>query len=224
MTRDEVCARIREVGIVPAIRTASRADAQFAVEAVAHAGIPVVEVTMTIPGAVHVIEKLAHANPSLIVGAGTVLTPAVARRCVDAGAAFLTAPGFDREIVEFAGKVNVASMPGALTPTEVVAAWRAGADFVKLFPCAPVGGGQYVKSLKTSLPQVHLIAAGGVNQRTATEFLVAGACAIGVGTELIPKEAVAQRRPEQIRELARRFLGYVKEARARLEGAARDSD
>jgi 2-dehydro-3-deoxyphosphogluconate aldolase/(4S)-4-hydroxy-2-oxoglutarate aldolase len=218
MTKEEVCTRICEVGIVPAIRMPTAEDAQFAAEAVALAGIPIVEITMTIPDAVGLIARLTNAHPGLVVGAGTVLTPAMARDCADAGAAFLTAPGFDREIVEVAQKCKLAVLPGALTPTEVVAAWRAGADFVKVFPCAPVGGDHYIKSLKRSLPQVPLMAAGGVNQRTATGFIVAGAAAIGVGSELIPLEAVQLRKPERIRELARRFLGFVKEARERLKG------
>ncbi len=216
MHRDETCRLIREIAIVPAVRVAAAEDAQFAAEAIALAGIPIVEITMTVPGAVEVIAQLARAHSNLVVGAGTVLTPDVARQCADAGASFLTAPGFDPQIVEAAANANIAAIPGALTPTEVVAAWRAGADFVKVFPCAPVGGDHYIRALKRSLPQISLIAAGGVNQKTATDFLVAGATAIGVGTELIPTEAIQQRRPERIRELARRFLGFVKEARERL--------
>jgi 2-dehydro-3-deoxyphosphogluconate aldolase/(4S)-4-hydroxy-2-oxoglutarate aldolase len=218
MQRQEACRIIAEIGIVPAIRVTSADDATFASEAIALAGIPIVEITMTVPGAVAVIAQLVQEHPALVVGAGTVLTLAAARECASAGASFLTAPGFDPEIVAFAAKENVAILPGALTPTEVVAAWRAGADFVKVFPCAPVGGSHYIKSLKTSLPQIPLMAAGGVNQRTATDFFLAGASAIGVGAELIPTDAIAQRQPERIRELARRFLGYVKEARVRLRG------
>jgi 2-dehydro-3-deoxyphosphogluconate aldolase/(4S)-4-hydroxy-2-oxoglutarate aldolase len=216
--KEEVIQRIREIGIVPAIRTSSAEDAQFAAEAIAAAGIPIVEITMTVPGAVELISKLTRTHPNLVVGAGTVLTPVEARECSDAGASFLTAPGFDREIVDFAVKRNLAVVPGALTPTEVVAAWRSGADLIKVFPCAPVGGDHYIKSLKTSLPQVPLMAAGGVNQKTATDFILAGAAAIGVGTELIPTEAILLRKPDRIRELARRFLSFVKEARERLHG------
>lgn len=218
MRREEVCKIIAEIGIVPAIRLAAAEDARFAAEAVMLAGIPIVEITMTVPGAVSVITQLAREHANLVVGAGTVLTPEVARQCVDAGASFLTAPGFDPEIVEFAAKHQIASLPGALTPTEVVHAWRAGADIVKVFPCAPVGGSSYIKSLKTSLPQIPLMAAGGVNQKTAMDFILAGATAIGVGAELMPKSAILDRSPQQIRELARRFLGYVKEARERLHG------
>jgi 2-dehydro-3-deoxyphosphogluconate aldolase/(4S)-4-hydroxy-2-oxoglutarate aldolase len=153
----------------------------------------------------------------MVVGAGTVLNTETARQCVDAGASFLTAPGFDLAIVEFAAKENLTVLPGALTPTEVVTAWKAGSDFVKVFPCAEVGGEKYIRALKTSLPQISLIAAGGVNQQTAANFILSGATAIGVGTELIPTEAIERRQSKRIRELALRFSGFVKEARSRME-------
>lgn len=217
MTKNEVCALIREIAIIPAIRVSSGADAHFAAEAVTRGGIPIVEITMTVPGAVDLISHLAKYDPKTIVGAGTVLDIETARCCLDAGASFLTAPEFYLDVLRFAVKENVAVLPGALTPTEVAAAWRAGADFVKVFPCAPVGGSQYIKALHTSLPQIPLIAAGGVNQQTAADFILSGATAIGVGTELIPTQAIARRQPERIRELALRFTGFVKEARDRLE-------
>jgi 2-dehydro-3-deoxyphosphogluconate aldolase / (4S)-4-hydroxy-2-oxoglutarate aldolase len=190
MTKEEVCARIREIGIIPAIRVSSGEDAHFAIEAVASGGIPIVEVTMTEPGAVELISHMVEHHRKTIVGAGTVLTTDVARQCKDAGAHFLTAPGFNPAIVEFAGKEGLAVLPGGLTPTEVVAAWMAGADFVKVFPCSQVGGDRYIKALKTALPQIPLIAAGGVNQQNAANLIVAGADAIGVGTELIPADAI----------------------------------
>ena len=217
MQKEEVCALIESVGIIPAIRVHSEADALFAAEAVARGGIPVVEITMTTPGAVELISQLVHHHPHILVGAGTVLDAKTAGQCTDAGAKFLTAPGFDPEIVQFAIKEGLAVLPGALTPTEVVAAWRSGADFVKVFPCTPVGGDKYIKSIHTALPQIPLIAAGGVNQQTAANFMLAGARAIGVGTELIPHEAIAHRQLERIRELATRFLGFVKEARDRMK-------
>jgi 2-dehydro-3-deoxyphosphogluconate aldolase/(4S)-4-hydroxy-2-oxoglutarate aldolase len=216
MKKDEVCAVIREIGIIPAIRVSSGDDAQFAAEAVARGGIPIVEITMTVPGAVQLISQLVREHPEMVVGAGTVLDTDTARLCADAGASFLTAPGFDLEIVQFAAKQELAVLPGALTPTEVVTAWRAGSDFVKVFPCAQVGGDKYIKALKTSLPQIPLIAAGGVNQQTAANFILAGATAIGVGAELIPTEAIERRQPEWIRELALRFVGFVKDGRNRL--------
>jgi 2-dehydro-3-deoxyphosphogluconate aldolase / (4S)-4-hydroxy-2-oxoglutarate aldolase len=150
------------------------------------------------------------------VGAGTVLNIEMANECVDAGASFLTRTGFIPKVVEFAVKKEVAVLPGALTLTEVIAAWEAASDFVTVFPCTQVGGDEYIRALKTALPQIPLIAAGGVNQHTAAKFILAGATAIGVGTELIPPEAIEQRESERIRELAQQFAGFVKDARHRL--------
>jgi 2-dehydro-3-deoxyphosphogluconate aldolase / (4S)-4-hydroxy-2-oxoglutarate aldolase len=216
MTKSEVCARIEEIGIMPAVRVPAREAAQFAAEAVTQGGIPIVEITLTIPGAIDLIANLVRGPGNMLVGAGTVLDIETARRCLDAGAHFLTSPGLDLEIVEFAQKENVAVLPGALTPTEVIMAWKAGADMVKIFPCSQVGGDRYIKVLKTPLPQVPMIAAGGVNQQTATNFILAGASAIGIGGELIPAEAIERRQARRIQELAGRFLGYVREARQRL--------
>ncbi len=217
MKKDEVCDLIREIGIIPAIRVSSGDDAHFAADAVTSGGIPIVEINMTVPGAVELIFEFARSHPKMIVGAGTVLDTQTARRCVDVGASFLTSPGFDLAIVEFAAKENVAVLPGALTPTEVVTAWKAGSDFVKVFPCAPVGGEKYIRALHASLPQVPLIAAGGVSHKTAADFILAGATAIGVGGDLIPTEAIERRQEDRIRELALRFMGFVKEARELIE-------
>lgn len=213
MEKSEVCAKIQEVGIVPAVRTASAEEARFAAEVIAKSGIPIVEITMTVPGALEVITHLVRTLPNVIVGAGTLLDLDTARHCVDAGVRFLTSPSFDLEIVEFAAKNKIAVMAGALTPTEVVTAWKAGSDFVKVFPCAQVGGDSYIRALKGPLPQVPLIAAGGVNQQTAGNFILAGAAAIGIGRELIPTEALLLRQEGRIRELARRFLHFVQSAR-----------
>jgi 2-dehydro-3-deoxyphosphogluconate aldolase/(4S)-4-hydroxy-2-oxoglutarate aldolase len=191
----------------------SAADALFAAETLYQAGIPIAEITMTTPGAIGVIKQLALRLPDMIVGAGTVLDTETARKCVDAGAKFLTSTGLVPEVVSFALRSNIVAIPGALTPTEVISAWKAGADYVKIFPAAPMGGDQYIRSLKLPLPQVLLIAAGGVNQNTAVDFIRAGSSAIGVGSELLPKDAVRRRQDQRIHELARRFLGFVAEAR-----------
>jgi 2-dehydro-3-deoxyphosphogluconate aldolase / (4S)-4-hydroxy-2-oxoglutarate aldolase len=217
MKKEEVCALIKKIGIIPAIRVSSGDDAHFAAEAVTHGGIPIVEITMTVPGAVELIAHLVRYHPKMIVGAGTVCDTETARKCVDAGASFLTAPGFDVAIVEFATKENMAVLPGALTPTEVLAAWRAGSDFVKVFPCALVGGDRYIKALTASFTQIPLVAAGGVNQQTAASFILSGATAIGVGKELIPTEAIECKQSERIRELALRFSKLVKDARDQIE-------
>jgi 2-dehydro-3-deoxyphosphogluconate aldolase/(4S)-4-hydroxy-2-oxoglutarate aldolase len=216
MKKAKACEIIRSIGIVPAVRVSSAEDAHFACDAVESGGIPIVEVTMTVPEAVELIEHLIQHHRKMLVGAGTVLNTEIANKCIDAGAHFLTSPGLNLKIVELAAKKEIAVLPGAMTPTEVMEAWDAGSDFVKVFPCVDVGGARYIKALKTSLPQIPLIAAGGVTQQTATSFLSAGATAIGVGTELIPADAIANRETERIRELAHRFLGYVRDARRRL--------
>jgi len=217
MKKDEVCSRIKEIAIIPAIRVSSGSDAHFAAEAVTHGGIPIVEITMTVPGAADLMAHLVKSDPKIIVGAGTVLDTKTADLCLDCGASFITAPSFNPEIVEFAAKREITAIPGALTPTEVVAAWSGGADLVKVFPCGPVGGDRYIKALHTSLPQIPLIAAGGVNQQTAGNFILSGATAIGVGAELIPTESIERRQSQRIHELARRFLKLVKDARQQLE-------
>lgn len=216
MRRKEACAQIEKIGIIPAIRTSSAEDAHFAAEAVSRGGIPVVEITMTVPGAIDVITHLVRFHPQMLVGAGTVLNVETARKCVDAGASFLTSPDFKPALVEFAAKEDIAVLPGVLTPTEVVAAWEAGSDMVKVFPCSQVGGEGYIQALKTSFPEIPLIAAGGVNQLTAAHFILSGACAIGVGAELIPPEAIERRQAERIHELALRFSEFVKGAREKV--------
>jgi 2-dehydro-3-deoxyphosphogluconate aldolase/(4S)-4-hydroxy-2-oxoglutarate aldolase len=218
MTRAEVRTRIEEVGILPAIRVSSSAEALFAAEAVYRSGIPTAEITMTTPGAIDVISRLTRDFPDMIVGAGTVLDVDTASRCLDAGALFLTSTGLVLEVVEFALKNDVVVFPGALTPTEVIAAWRAGSDFVKVFPCSANGGHSYVRALKVPFPQIPMIASGGVNQLTAVDFILAGSAALGIGAELMPPEALRIRNERQIRELARRFLGMVKEGRALKTG------
>jgi 2-dehydro-3-deoxyphosphogluconate aldolase/(4S)-4-hydroxy-2-oxoglutarate aldolase len=218
MNKAEVCEQIKKIGIIPAIRVSSAEEAYFAAEAVTQGGIPIVEITMTVPDAVALISHLVQHHEKMIVGAGTVLDTETARKCVDAGASFLTAPSFDPAIVEYAAKANITVFPGALTPTEVAAAWKAGSDFVKVFPCA-LGGPKYITALKTALPQISLIAAGGITQQTAGNFILAGATAIGVGNDLIPSEAIQHREATRIRELAHRFVGFVGDARRLLEPA-----
>jgi len=218
MKKVEVRARIEEIGIIPGVRVSKSEHALYAAEAVNRAGIPIAEITMTVPNAIGVISDLAKSLPDMIVGAGTVLDTETAHRCLDAGAKFLTSTGLVMEVVEFALKNDIVIFPGALTPTEVIAAWKAGTDFVKVFPCAPVGGTEYIRSLKIPFPQVQLIAAGGVNQQTVSAFIQDGAAAVGIGSELLPREALQDRKEQQIRELARRFLAMVKDARNHKAG------
>ena len=218
MNKQEVRDRIEEVGIIPAVRVASTEDALFAAEAVSHGGIPIVEVTLTVPNADKVISDLVKNLPQMIVGAGGVPDVETARRCLDAGAKFLASDGLDPELVNFAVKEGVVMIPGTLTPSEVLTAWKLGPDFVKVVPCAQVGGDSYIRALKAMFPKVPLIAAGGVNQQTASGFILAGASALGIGAELIPREAIRMRQPDRIAELARRFTGFVSGARSQLRG------
>jgi 2-dehydro-3-deoxyphosphogluconate aldolase / (4S)-4-hydroxy-2-oxoglutarate aldolase len=213
MSKEEVRNCIEQVGIIPAIRFSSAEDAWFAVEAISDSGIPIVEVTLTIPGAVEMIRQLAKKDRELIVGAGTVEDVETARRCLDAGAQFLTSPGVDVQVVEFAVKQDVVVFPGAMTPSEVMAAWKAGSDFVKVFPCSMLGGASYIKTLKSPFPNVPLIASGGVTQQTTTDFIQAGAVAVGIGRDLIYPEAVRRRDRDWILELGRRFVKIVNDAR-----------
>src|ERR1700761_2591993 len=204
MKRQDVRKLIEEIGIIPGVRVPEGRHALFAAETVNQAGIPIAEITMTVPDAIDVISQLAGKYPDFVVGAGTVLDVETAKRCLDAGARFLTSPGLIPDVMEFTVKSNVVAIPGALTPSEVIAAWKEGADFVKIFPCAQVGGDQYIRALKIPMPQIPLIASGGVNQLTAANFIFAGASALGIGSELMPRKALATRQDQWIRELARR--------------------
>jgi len=220
MTKEEVCARLEAVGIIPAVRLSSTEDARFAAEAVYHAGLPIAEITMTVPGALDLIAGLARDFPDMLVGAGTVLDTDAAQRAIDAGARFITSTGTDAAVVELAVKAGTLMLPGALTPTEIITAWKAGADFVKVFPCAPLGGDSYIKALRAALPQIRLIAGGGVQQHTAGHYIAAGASAIGVGRELFSHEAIRLHKEQWIQELAHRFLAIVQNARAQQPSAS----
>jgi 2-dehydro-3-deoxyphosphogluconate aldolase / (4S)-4-hydroxy-2-oxoglutarate aldolase len=217
MDKQKVRDRIVEIGVVPVVRASSAGEARMAADAVCEGGIPIAEITMTVPGAVELIRELTRSGPgNVLVGAGTVLNVEAAKRCLDAGAEFLVSPGLNLEVIQLAAKEGKLMMAGALTPTEVIMAWEKGSDFVKVFPCGQVGGAKYIKALKGPLPQVPLVPTGGVNLNTAAEFVEAGAAALGVGGELVPAGALRSGKPEIIVENARKFLAIVKEARARM--------
>jgi 2-dehydro-3-deoxyphosphogluconate aldolase/(4S)-4-hydroxy-2-oxoglutarate aldolase len=217
MTRDEVAKRIREIGIVPVVRAKSAKQAQLAAEAVCAGGIPVVEVTMTVPGAVELIAQLVKASGAeILIGAGTVLDAETANRCLDAGAQFIVSPGFDLETVRFVKQQGALMMAGALTPTEVISAWKAGSDFVKIFPCGSMGGAKYLKALKAPLPQVPMIPTGGVNLETAGDMIRAGAEALGIGGELVSASALASGDTQPITDAARKYVAIVREARQEI--------
>jgi 2-dehydro-3-deoxyphosphogluconate aldolase/(4S)-4-hydroxy-2-oxoglutarate aldolase len=222
MDRQEVRSRIEQIGIMPSVRVATAELALFGAETVYDAGITVVEITMTVPNAIDVIAQLTQNYPKFVVGAGTVLDVETAKRCLDAGARFITSTGLVPDVLEYTLKNDLVAIPGALTPSEVIAAWKAGGDFVKIYPCAQVGGDQYIRALKIPLPQIPLIASGGVNQLTAANFIFAGASSIGIGSELMPRKALATRQDQWIHELARRFIEAVRNARIHMSG--KDSD
>ena len=221
MDKQRVRDWIMEIGIVPVVRASSPREARMAADAVREGGITIVEITMTVPGAVDVIRELTKGGASdILVGAGTVLNAEAARRCLDAGAQFLVSPGLNLQTIELAVREGKLMMAGALTPTEVITAWEAGSDFVKVFPCGQVGGAKYIKALKGPLPQVPLVPTGGVNLSTAAEFIEAGAAALGIGGELVQAEALKANKPEIIVENARKFLGIVKQARAQMASSS----
>ena len=218
MNKQQVRDRIIEIGIVPVVRASSPREARMAADAVCEGGIPIVEITMTVPGAVEVIRELAKNSASaVLIGAGTVLNVEAARRCLDAGAEFLVSPGLNLPTVEFALREGKLIMAGALTPTEVMVAWEAGADFIKVFPCGQIGGAKYIKALKGPFPQVPMVPTGGVNLSNATEFIEAGVAALGVGGECVQAEALKSNKPEVIVENARKFLAIVRQTRAQMK-------
>ncbi len=214
MTRDETRKRIIEIGVVPVVRASSSREALLAVEGVCTGGIPIVEITMTVPGAIDVIAQLSRNNSfHALIGAGTVLDAETAQRCIDAGAEFIVSPGFNAETVAFVKRAGKLMMAGALTPTEVITAWKAGSDFVKIFPCGTVGGAKYIKALKAPLPQVPMIPTGGVNLETAADFIRAGSEALGIGGELVSASALKSGNAAEIADAARRYVDIVRAAR-----------
>jgi 2-dehydro-3-deoxyphosphogluconate aldolase/(4S)-4-hydroxy-2-oxoglutarate aldolase len=217
MNKDQVAKRIREVGVVPVVRATSAKHAELAADAVCKGGITVVEVTMTVPGAIELIAQLTKSvGKDVLIGAGTVLDAQTARRCLDAGANFIVSPGFDLETVQFVKSKDVLMMAGALTPTEVISAWKAGSDFVKIFPCGNLGGAKYLKALKAPLPQVPMVPTGGVNLETAGDLIRAGAEALGVGGELVSASALQSGNTQPITDAALQYVQIVRQAREEL--------
>lgn len=218
MTKQEAAKKVAEIGIVPVIRATSAKQGLMAAEAVCEGGIPVAEITMTVPGAIELISQLVKSmGASVLIGAGTVLDAETAQRCVDAGAEFLVSPGFDRETVKLANRLGKLIMAGGLTPTEVITAWKAGSDLVKVFPCGTVGGAKYIKALKAPLPHIPMVPTGGVNLNTAAEFIQAGSAALGVGGELVSASALASGNTAEIVENARKFAAIVRETRLQMQ-------
>jgi len=213
MQKTEVLKSLREIGLVPVLRAESEEQAQALASAIAAGGVTVLEVTMTVPGAIRVMGRLAKERPDILIGAGTVLDAETARMCILEGAQFVVSPALKVQTIEMCHRYGVAVLPGALTPTEIVTAWEAGADVVKIFPASALGGAKYLKSVKAPLPQVEMIPTGGVSLATAAEFLEAGAFALGVGADLVNPKAIADGHPETITENARQYLAIVRKFR-----------
>jgi 2-dehydro-3-deoxyphosphogluconate aldolase/(4S)-4-hydroxy-2-oxoglutarate aldolase len=207
---------LREVGIIPVIRADSAEAAQAVVEALVDAGLAVAEITMTVPGAMEVISYVArHFGDKVLVGAGTVTDADTARRAADAGAEFIVTPCLVPEVIDAARRAEIAVLPGALTPTEVLEAFRLGGDMIKVFPAQNLGGASYLRALRGPFPQIPLVPTGGVTLDNMREMFDAGAAAVGVGSELIPKEALARRDYAAIGLLAGQFVAAARKARSR---------
>jgi 2-dehydro-3-deoxyphosphogluconate aldolase/(4S)-4-hydroxy-2-oxoglutarate aldolase len=214
MTARAVFSAIADAGFVAIVRAGSAAEAVKAVEAIHRAGAPIAEVSLTTPGALHAIEELADRfGDAIVLGAGTVLDPASARSCILAGARFIVTPSLKLTTIEMAKRYSTAVFPGALTPTEVLTAWEAGADAVKIFPCGNVGGPKYIKALKGPFPHIEMVPTGGVNLETTADFLRAGACAVAVGSELVDGKLLRDGRFDIVEERARQFRSAVAQAR-----------
>jgi len=221
VTAQEILAFITEIGIVPVVRTTSADAAIRSIEAIYRGGVRAAEITMTVPGAIRALEKMADQfGDKLMLGAGTVLDPETARSCMLAGAQFFVTPTLRISTIEMAKRYSKVVCPGALTPTEVLTAWEAGADVVKVFPANAVGGPKYIKALKGPLPHIEMIPTGGVNLETAGEFLKAGACAVAVGSELVDAKLIKENRYDEMEERARQYLQVIARARGELKAAA----
>jgi 2-dehydro-3-deoxyphosphogluconate aldolase/(4S)-4-hydroxy-2-oxoglutarate aldolase len=211
----EIKAEIERVGLVPVLRARSAAEGHAVVEAMLAGGVTVVEVTMTVPGAIELLRDLKKQHGSrILLGSGTVTTAAQAVATIDAGAEFVVSPSLHPEVIARTKELGKVSIPGALTPTEVITAWNSGADYVKIFPCSAVGGASYLKALRAPFPELQLIPTGGVTQQTAADFLKAGARALGVGADLVNIDAIAAGTPEVITAAARAYLEIIKTSRA----------
>jgi 2-dehydro-3-deoxyphosphogluconate aldolase/(4S)-4-hydroxy-2-oxoglutarate aldolase len=214
MNKSDVIDRIIQTGLIPVVRAESSDIAMRAIDAIKEGGISVLEITMTVPGAIRVIEEVARRfGEDAIVGAGTVLDAETARACILAGAQFIVSPALDLDTISCCRRYSIPVMPGAMTPSEVVTAWKAGADFVKVFPANAVGGASYIKALKAPLPQVELVPTGGVSLKTAADFIKAGAAALGVGTDLVDTAALRNGEDKVISARAKQFIEIVKSAR-----------
>lgn len=214
MSKEDQLRHVLDCGIVAVVRSPEAAQLVEVVRALADGGVTVAEITMTVPGALDVLRQVRHAlGERVLLGAGTILDPETARAALLAGAEYLVAPTLNLDVIRLCQRYDKLVMPGAFTPTEVLTAWEAGADIVKVFP-ADVVGPAFFKALRGPLPQVRMMPTGGVDLNTAASFLKAGACCLGVGTQLVEPATVARRDFDRIRELARQYVAAVRQARA----------
>jgi len=219
MNKSDVIGRIIDTGLIPVIRAESSDIAMRAIDAIREGGISVLEITMTVPGAIRVIEEVARRfGEDAIVGAGTVLDSETARACILAGAQFIVSPALNLDTISCCRRYSIPVMPGAMTPSEILTAWKAGADFVKVFPANAVGGPSYIKALKAPLPQIQLVPTGGVSLKTAADFIKAGATALGVGADLVDTAALRAGENKLITARAKQFIEIVKSAREEISG------
>src|SRR3984957_10773458 len=211
----EVEQQLEEAGLIPVLRARSAKEALGVVEAMVAGGVTVVEVTMTVPGAIDVLRELKRSyGNKLLLGSGTVTDAKECAATIEAGAEFVVSPSLHMDVIAETKAADKVSLPGALTPTEVITAWRAGADFVKVFPCSAMGGASYLKSLKAPFPFLRLVPTGGVTLQTAASFLEAGASALGIGADLVNVPALAEGKPEVITIAARAYLDIIARTRA----------
>jgi 2-dehydro-3-deoxyphosphogluconate aldolase/(4S)-4-hydroxy-2-oxoglutarate aldolase len=214
MEKQHVFNRMISEGLVPVIRAASARDAMDVADAIKEGGVSLIEITMTVPGAIDTIKELTRKyTDEIILGAGTILDPETGRAALLAGAQFIVSPTLNLDLIQLAHRYSAVVIPGAMTPTEILTAWNAGADMVKVFPAAQLGGPEYIKAVKAPLPQVLLVPTGGVNLQNAGAFIKAGATVLGVGGELVDKRAVKEKKFSVITENTRAFLKIIREAR-----------
>lgn len=214
MEKRDVLSRMMTEGLIPVIRVTSAKEAMEVADAIRAGGVTLIEITMSVPGAIDVIKELAAKyRDDIVLGAGTILDPETGRAALLAGAQFIVTPTLNLDLITLAHRYSVPIIPGAMTPTEILTAWNAGADMVKIFPAAQLGGPDYIKALRGPLPQVLYVPTGGVNLQNAAAFIKAGCSALGAGGELVDKKAVAEKKFNVITENARAFLKVIREAR-----------
>jgi 2-dehydro-3-deoxyphosphogluconate aldolase / (4S)-4-hydroxy-2-oxoglutarate aldolase len=212
--REETKKTLEQVGLIPVLRASSAEIGHALVDAMMAGGVTVVEVTMTVPGAIGLLRELKHRHGDrLLLGSGTVTDAKQAEATIEAGAEFVVSPSLHLDVIAKTKESGKVSIPGALTPTEVITAWRAGADYVKVFPCSAMGGASYLKSLRAPFPELKLIPTGGVTLQTAPDFLAAGARALGVGTDLVNSKAIEEGKPQVVTDIARAYLQVIEAAR-----------